>query len=244
MPYKVQFVGLVCFYHGEDMRWALLPDGRNPGGDIEPHQPSILIASDAIEESHGWGDGVPDANGKITPPPCTLMLEGANTPGPLDSAQQDARLPHLREIDASFEIDLEQAEAVLRMPIRQGTLTASIVPGGSALISELVVPHDGPITITATPADGSPSRTLRLKPGTEILIGNMAEGGIYSQVQPGHHFRHFQIYEKLSSVRPVTLPEPEPEIANVASLSQSQHWYFMRRGPINLSVSCSNSQWP
>lgn len=243
MPYKVQFVGLVCFVHESDMRWALLPDGRNPGDDIDPHFPSIMIAKDSIEDANGWNSDGPDARGKILPPPGTLVLEGADVPGALNDTQQGEMLPHLTDSDTKFQIDLDRAKAVMRIPIRQGTLTARTVPGGSALISELEVSHDGPITLTLSPADGSPAQTLRLKPGTEVLIGNMAAQGIYDRAQPDSHFRHFQIYEKLSTV-PVVLPEPDQPDGKEAPRSLSQHWYFLRGAPIGLDHSCSNSQWP
>jgi hypothetical protein len=240
MPYKVQFVGLVCFVHDSNMRWALLPDGTHPDG-VDPHYPSIMMANDSIEDATGWGGEGPDANGKITPPPGTLVLEGADVPGTLDDSQQEEHLPHLKQIDERFQIDL--ARAVLRIPIRRGTLRVYTVPGGSALITELLVAHDGPITLTLTPADGTPPRTVRLKPGTEVLIGNMAARGIYDRTKSDRHLHHFQIYEKLS-VAPVVLPEPEPPVAKAVPRSQSQHWYFMRQGPIGLDHSCSNSTWP
>jgi len=244
MPYKVQFVGLVCFVHDSDMRWALLPDGRNPES-VDPHYPSIMVARDSIEEATGWNGESPDANGKFMPPAGTLVLEGADVPGPLDDSQQNEQLPHLKRIDERFKIDLDRAEAVMRVPIRQGRLTANMVPGGSALITELEVQHDGPITLTFTPSDGSPARTMRLKPSTEVLIGNIAARGIYDGAEPNRHLGHFKIYEKLSDP-PVALPElePEPIATKAAPLSQSQHWYFMRQGPIGLDHSCSNSSFP
>lgn len=235
MPYMVQFVGLVCFYQQPGAREALLPDGREPGAGIEPHYGSIHVAPDAIVKTSGWNGDADLRRAMFTLPPCSISIEGADANGQLDTSRHDRALPQLRQIDHNFEIDPDRAETIARVPIRNGVLTAHRIPGGSAAISQLVVPHDGDIRIRVTPRDGSEERTIDLRAGTEIAIANMAHGG-YLTDEP--HDNHFKIYEKLS-VRPVSLHDP----TNVPDVppSASRHALFTRPGPIGLSTNCTNT---
>lgn len=232
MPYKVQFVGLVCFLRERGGRRALLPDGRNPGDGIDPHYASIVVAPNAVDDAAGWnGDA---SNGTFRLPPCAISIEGADVAGALEAGEH--RLPELRAIDPNFEIDPETADTIAQLQLRQGTLKSFRVPGGDALISQLDVPHDGSIQIAVTPKDGSPQRTIRLAAGTEIAITNVAGDDIYTAEAEPHG--HFRIYERLS-VRPVSLTTPTSTPA--APPSQSQHVLFMRQTPIGLSHECSNT---
>src|SRR4028119_793593 len=166
MPYKVQFVGLVCFLRERGGRIALLPDGRTPGHDIDPHYGSIIVEPASVQEATGW-EGV-DGVGPGTFPldGCEVVLQSADAPGTLDTSEH--LLPQLRDIDPHFEIDPARAQTVARLHVRQGTLKARLVPGGSALISELDVAHDGLIEIRVQPDDGAPVRTITAAPRTEI----------------------------------------------------------------------------
>lgn len=238
MPYKVQFVGLVCFYRDGASRQALLPDGRNPGNDIAPHYPKLIVDPGAVESVAGWPSDEQTQRGIYALPDSIITIEGMDSAGTLDTSAHDGLLPQLREIDPNFEIDLDSAQTVARLHVRQGVLSARQVPGGTAIMSQLVVPHNGSIDAVVTPRDGSSALTLRLAAGTEILIGNMSEHGIYDEGVAID--RHFEIYAKLSS-NPVSLQDPDP--ATVASVSppETNHWLFTRASPINLSVSCSNT---
>ncbi len=236
MPYKVQFVGLVCFLREQGGRRVLLPDGRNPDNGIDPHYASVVVNAAAVEESTGWNGDVIKP-GMFRLPPCWLSIEGVDTGGTFDAANHYGVLPELRDIDSNFEIDPAQAQTIAQLQIKQGTLAAYRIPGGDALISQLDVPHDGSITVTVTPRDGSPQRTIRFAAGTEIAVANMAGDDIYeTDVEPQGHFR---IYERLS-VNDVTLNAPQ-EAAVVAPRSQSQHLLFMGASPITLSHECSNT---
>jgi len=112
MPYKVQFVGLVCFYREENGRQALLPDGRNPGDDIEPHVATIEVAPEDVLASSGWEENADTAHGRYLLPPCSIEMDGTDleqpTPGALDTSQH--KLPRLTDSDPNFEIDPDRAE--------------------------------------------------------------------------------------------------------------------------------------
>jgi hypothetical protein len=238
MPYTVQFVGLVCFYREPGGRQALLPDGRQPAGGIEPHVASIEVAPEDVLEAAGWNGSEDAAHGRYLLPPCSVELEGAEEPGSLDTSLHDDYLPRLAQLDPNFEIDPDRAETIARLRVRRGVLRAFRIPGGEATISQLDVPHEGEVQVRVTPRDGSPERRLRLRPGTEVLIANMAESG-YLRVTPrNEQDSHFRIYEKLST-RPVTLHEPE-SIPDVPP-SSSQHATFLRHEQIALSTDCTNT---
>jgi len=237
MPYKVQFVGLVCFFRDSGSRLALLPDGRNPEAGIDPHYGSIVIHEDWIESSSGW-DGVPRTDSDVFPlEPCEVIFEGADVPGTLDTSEHDGLLPQLRQVEPTFEIDPDRAVTIAKVPIRQGKLAAFLIPDGDAVISQLTVPHDGSVTITIKPDDGSPERTIRTRPGAEIVIANMARG-VYQEEAP--HAAHFKIYEKLSAT-PVSLNEPEGLIVPDVPVLQSGNPLFHGGGPIGLYINCSNT---
>jgi hypothetical protein len=240
MGYKVQFVGLVCFLRENGARHALLPDGRNPAPGIDPHFASIIVAPSAVEASTGWEGDDDAAAGRFALPPCSVSIEAADVAGTLDTTAHNGLLPELRRINPDVSIDPQTAMTIAKLYVRQGTLTAYAIPGGTAVMSQLDVPHDGSISIVVTPDDGSAQRTLRFAPGTEIAIANMARGGYAA---PDEQNGHFRIYEVLSS-QPVTLVEPE----SVAALpeSPSSHVLFTRNAPIGLSTGCSNTGccWP
>jgi hypothetical protein len=237
MHYSIQFVGLACFHRDPgtpEERCVLLPDGRDPGDGIEPHFASIVVASDAVEEAAGW-TGEEVSSGVFGLPPCSIVFEGADTPGLLDSKNHDGLLPQLRRMDPNFTIDRTRAQTIATVRIRRGTLTAYGVPGGTAVISQLDVPHDGNITVTITPRDGSSARSIRLKPGTEIVLKNTARD--YRSVrEPNAHFR---IYERLSASPGVRLNEPETPAS--VPRSPSRHTFFMQKEPAGLAMSCSNT---
>lgn len=235
MPYKVQFVGLVCFLREQGGRQVLLPDGREPGDGIEPHYASIRVGRNSVLEASGWNGSADTERGTYQLPPCWLRLDGVDADGALDTTAHDNRLPQLKQIDANFEIDPEQAQTIARLRIRQGALGAYRIPGGTAAISQLDVPHEGEIRVTVVPRDGSAERTLRLQPGTEVMIANMAASGYTTAATYNNHFK---IYEKLSR-NAVSLHEPSsvPEVPP----STSQHPDFLRGEPIGLSIDCTNT---
>jgi hypothetical protein len=242
MPYSVQFVGLVCFYREKGGRQVLLPDGRNPGEGIDPHFASIVVAPEAVVSSTGW-NGDDRKAGTFSLPPSMLTLESVDQPGTLDVSKHDKLLPELRRINPNFKIDPKRADAIVRLHIRRGTLTVYTVRAGGALISQLDVPHDGPIHITVTPRDGSSERTIVLRPGTEIALSNTSAAGFPAHASDDEEKSHFRIYERLSSppvslVTTLTAPKGVPE-------SPSRHVLFRalfeHAKPINLTVNCSNT---
>lgn len=239
MPYTVQFLGLVCFYREHGVRLALLPDGRDPQAGIDPHYASIIVDPVAVEVAHGWPASDDMARGIYQlDQPCSVSFEAASAPGTFDVSAHDGLLPQLRAIDPNFEIDPPRAQTIARVAVRQGKLAVYQVPGGSAVMSQLKVHHDGSIKIAVSPDDGSGARILQLAPGTEILLANMSRHGVYDR-DLAEDDDHFRIYEKLS-VRPVTLHGPAMLAQNFAD-APSNHWFFRDARPINLSLNCSNT---
>jgi len=235
MTYHVQFLGLVCFYRDREGMLAMLPDGRKPAAGIDPHYGTIAIDPDAILESDGWSRNALDS-GIFRLPSCLVAIDGLDTSGFLDMTDHADKLPRLGKINSEFRIDPKRAQTVARVPIRQGKLTAYRVPGGTAVMSQVAVPHDGEVGIVVTPRRGTP-RYLRTRAGTEIAITNTA--GDYRRVRDEQN--HFRLYEKLSAQRDVTLRAPEPADHESLSESPSQHFLFTEGISASLTESCSNT---
>lgn len=233
MSYKVQFLGLVCFYRDGEGQLAMLPDGRDPGPGIDPHFASIAVDPDTIVNASGW-DAPSRDSGMFRLPPCTVSLDGLERRGTLDASAHYDRLPRLSRIDPNFRIDPAVAQTIATIPIRQGRLTAYLVPEGTAVMSELEVLHEGEIGITVTPRDGV-VRDIRVRAGTEIAITNTA--GDYRRTDL--HDNHFKIYEKLSS-RPVDLKVPNDEPTGLPH-SPSRHFLFTEGASAALTAACSNT---
>jgi hypothetical protein len=212
-----------------------LPDGRHPDNEVEPHYGSIVVAPIDIVSSEGWPAQEEVDRGTFYFNPSTISIEGMESAGTVDDSLHDGLLPELRRLAPGFVLDPAAAQTIARLEIRQGTLQAFQVPLGTAAMTQLEVPHDGSITISVTPDDGLPVRTIQLHPGTEIAVANMARGGYDAVVEENGHF---QIYGKLSA-QPIDLSEP-PAVADLPP-TPSEHALFRRANPIGLSTSCSNT---
>lgn len=235
MPYTVQFVGLACFYREASGYQVLMPDGRQPDDGIEPHYASVIVHPSALDGFTGWDGDANAERGVFSLAPCSLSINAVEENGVLDTSNHDGLLPQLHQLAPNFEIDPLTAQTIVRVRLRNGALAAYRIPGGDAVISQLDVPHDGPITVSVLPDDGSAVRTIQLKPGTEIAFTNMARGGYAAE---DDHSGHFRIYEKLSRT---SVQLSEPVTVTSAPPSPSTHCLFSRSHPIGLSMACSNT---
>src|SRR5258708_37716312 len=102
MPYKVQFVGLVCFLRDNGGRKVFLPDGRNPGEGIEPHYGSVVVAPDAVREVTGWSNEEGVKRGIFSLAPCSISIQAADVPGPLGASLHDGVWPERRRLEPPF----------------------------------------------------------------------------------------------------------------------------------------------
>lgn len=212
----------------------MLPDGENPPSGIDPHHASIAVDPDAIREASGWDEESRKA-GMFRLPPCTISIKGLEKGGRLDASGHEPHLPRLGQLDRNFHIDPATAQTIATIPIRQGTLTAYRVPTGTAVMSQLDVPHDDDISIIVTPREGPP-RHIFVRAGTEIAITNTA--GDYRSGDD--HEDHFRIYERLSSSREVRLTVPR-DFSKDLPESPSEHFLFTEGISISLTEACSNT---
>lgn len=231
MSYQVQFVGLQFFYRdrGEGGgRHVLVPDGRFPSGDIPPHLFSIIVPKAKVISSDGWREEHVEKDEDLVEFTIDafsrIALEGASKgKGTCHDAGLDDDLPSLQAGDPNLKFDFNRANTIGEIEVRKGTLRAYRKPGSSAtdgnvpLIVQLDVPHKGEITIAVTPFNEWPERTIRLRPGTEIVIINSSRGGPTA----GDHAR---VYEQLSFV-PCTVKAPRPVPARIP-VSSSKHLFF------------------
>jgi hypothetical protein len=239
--YKVNFVGLVCFFKEAGARVALLPDGRNPGGGIDAHHPRLVVGPKRVLSASGW-KVAERLSGVFNLPPCTIELQEADQPGqsPLSTDEHDGAIPSLQAIDPAFQIDLDTVPTVARLRIANGKLQAFRFPGTNAnnpdvaIISQLRVPHDGPIVVTVSPDAGS-VRTITLQPSTEIVIANVSDPTDEFHVGPSH----FLLYEQLSTA-PVDLSHATITTRGIPPLF-SHHVFFGGIGDIGLGADCGNT---
>jgi hypothetical protein len=211
MAYKVDFVGLVCFFAQGDRRTALAPDGRDPGPGVAPHRARLIIESAQFMSATDWPS---TDDGEIMTfaidAPVVLSISGADGAG-VNAAQHDELTPRLSS-DRSLQVDLANAETIFRLTIGAGTLRAFQLELG--VISQWeVTDHQGEVTITAG------ARSLTVREGTEIVLANLSDdptGGSATE-----EAAHFQIYKKLAPGQTGTVSQPDPDFDQLPELESS-----------------------
>ncbi|MBV8517050.1 MAG: hypothetical protein JO197_06545 [Acidobacteria bacterium] len=206
--YDVLFVGLVCFVTEKDgVRPVLLPDGTAPTNeDIEPHFPYVIVDPQFILDRSGWETDDPDIaafmeDGIFRLPKGVLQLNGIDGSG-LETSQHDQFVPSLRAADDTARL-ARHPNAIVELTLQSGKLQAFRRPGQSAaereshdvaVVSLLTVDHGDEITVSVRSEEGN--RLLRLKPGTDVAIANIA-----LPVDETKTASHFPIYAQLVESR-------------------------------------------
>jgi hypothetical protein len=230
MAYKIDFVGLVCFLNQGDTRLALLPDGRNPGGGISPHNASVIIKSGDFVSSDNWPDfDDSEVRTFAIDEPSVLSISGLAGQG-VDATQHDQNTPRLSN-DGSLVIDPDKAITIARLSIRAGTLQAFQLELG--VVSQLEVDHTGEVIITATWDGGI--RTLTLKEGAEIVLVNLSE----DRTGGSDETAHFHIYKQLTPGQTGTVSTPNPDFTILAEL-HSDHPFMKPAFTEFPGRNCSN----
>jgi hypothetical protein len=220
--YELLFVGLICFKNDKPgIRPVLLPDGRSPGGDIEPHYPYVVVDPEFVVEHRGWEKDDQEVQDFITEglfrlPPCTLHVSGIDGKEPLDTKQHDVNIPSLLDADPKARLSL-QPNAVVRLTITSGMLQAFRRPGLNeedrrsgdvAAVALLSVNHPGEIRVTV---DGG-KRVIHVRAGSDVAIANVA-----FPRDPTKQDSHFAIYGQLTSTGTIAdnapaVPHDIPEL--------------------------------
>lgn len=213
-----------------------LPPKIDPDRLIDPHRASFFIQEeDIIDRSKWWANredeevealGVRElgieapsqiAISGMEPKPKSSRSTGrtsgsrraAQKDEPFDDSEFEEKLVRLRDINPNILIEPGIAETIAQIPIRRGKLASRLI--GGAIVAQLeVTSHTGPITITATPDDGSGKKILKLREGAEIVLANISEN-----IKPstnGPTASHFRIYAQLDTKREADLlPAPKDE---------------------------------
>ena len=202
--YTLEIIGLAHFYDtAAGTGLILVPDGRTSSGGIPSHAASFYVETARIVRTEGWPatrsqvlDDIGVSELAIAKP-STITISGLDAS--VDSAVPEGRnhrltMPRLKEIDPEFRIVLDKAETVARIPIGRATPEAFSF-GGSVAARLRVAEHSGPITITATADDGSETRSVTLRAGTEIVFGNLPVAFTKHAHTP--EASHFRLYAKL-----------------------------------------------
>lgn len=260
MSFKIDFLGLIYFYHQKGGRLLLLPDGTAGADDIPPHYASLFLEKTKVTDDRTWHPLPSDAldrygvNEYSIRYRSMLTITGADTAidggclsfgagGGIDSSH-DSKVPHLKDCASDMHIDPQKAKTIAQMPIRQGTLEAFLFE--NAIVSRLtVINHSGPITITATDASGT--KTIVVRDETEIVLSNTSDfAGSHGQrlrrPEEDDDDHHFQLYSQLADDgQPHALKEPT-DSPNLPKFPSSQAYIvFLREGPQVPGANCSNS---
>lgn len=222
---QIVFVGLVNFFELMPQgRLLLVPDGRVPPSDIDPrrlihpHHAAFFPHCEDILDSDWWPSREKPEVAALhvrelrveTPSIVTISGLYEETGGEaFDDTAFEARLIRLRDINSNILIEPGIAKTIAEIPVRHGTLSSRLIAG--SLCAQLVVTgHSGPITITAFPKDWSPKKTITLRPGAEIVFGNISQ--VFEAPSPDPEASHFRLYAQLDSDRkPGSLTSPTRE---------------------------------
>jgi hypothetical protein len=244
MAFKMIFLGLVNFFElAPQGRLVLLPDGRVPPDDIDPHHKidshnaGFYIQSEDVENDSRWWASREDevlASRNIrefrieTPSHIEIsgMEQRSSSNDPFDDSAFEQKIIRLRDINQHIRIEPHVAKTIAQIPLRHGMLASRAI--GSAIVAEHDVPnHSGTVTITAIPDDGSAKRVLEVKAGSEIVVANIS--GVYGAPPPEPEASHFRLYAQLDSDRRVDLlkaPKNEDITSMNIQLLQSAHRYI------------------
>lgn len=244
--YKIDFAGLACFSARDGRgRIVLLPDGREPDEKIDPHVPRVFVKTEAVEyiDERLKREEMENAT-VITLPKCRLSFSGTDVRDPrnatLDTSLHDPYVQQLSVLDANFDGRGER-RTVAMLRIRRGELLAYRHPGAldedidPAIVSQLEVPHDEPITIEVLPEAEREPALIRLKPGTEIVLANTAP-----RTDGVNTVNHFRLYENLSS-KPVNFGGRPPVRAKNLRRLPAENPFFTLSGSIGTSGDCGNT---
>jgi hypothetical protein len=240
--YEVLFIGLACHLTKPEKRKVLWPDGSNPPARVTPHYAYLAVDPGAIKDRQGWfpGDEAQDdlmATGLFRLPKCKIYMDGTDEGTGLDTTGHDKFLPRLAAADPTVAIDPSDVNAIAEMTLTSGTLTAMRTRGiessgtvDAAVISQLRVKHDGPITVRIEPQTGR-DRTLVLEPGTSVAVANIAFP------DEGTGIEHFSIYAQLTRLRTLSGRAEHP-LSTIPILEPTHHLFTLGVSISDGSADC------
>lgn len=243
MAYHVVCVGLVCLVREEGGgRLFMMPDGRTPEQDVDPHFPRMWVEASRITDSFGWASGVQLVGNmaRFDLPKCEIEFVGANQEPPATLDIDESGLPRLHTLDSNSVIDPATAAAVVKFTVRRGRLNVFRMPGDNddddsvPVVSRFEIPDDAPVRIIVRPVDGTDERELELLPGTGLVVTNA------SDPTPVPRGDHAVIYSKLTTV-PVDLSGLRNFSSAGVPRLESDHPFFRLAGGVGLGPECSNT---
>ena len=171
-----------------------------------------------------------------------MEIDGAGQE-PVSLNVDEHNLPLLSDANAQFAIDPATTNAVVRLPLRRGTLRVFRDPRNSqddaAIISQLEVQHEGDVMITVRRRGSgrvpNAVRRIVLRAGAEIVISNVSRARENTQ-------RHFRLYERLAD-RPDVSLERLGGLLSPAGLNPlpPTHRLFRAANSAGSGVDCGNT---
>ena len=182
---KVNFIGMIYFLHQGNERLVLLPNGLEDTHGVEPHYASFFLREADVKDAGQWtprkvskqiDDHTAECLEFRLAAPSEITISGVSDPardgdGALDTNAHEAQLPQVKSVNGDFTVDSDDVDAIARLHVRRGTLTAVRISEAAA--SQLVVDHSGPIVISARSKDGVHS--IELQPDSEIVFSNTSD---------------------------------------------------------------------
>ena len=260
MSFKIDFLGLIYFYNQGNGRLLLLPDGTAGGDGIPPHYGSFFLEKRKVIDDTTWQPLPNDDLDAYCVSEYSIQYPSILTINDTDTAARggclsfgarggiqgphDSQVPHLKDCAPDMNINPKKAKTIAQIPIKQGLLEAFLFE--DAVVSRLTVTdHSGPITITATDANGK--KTIVVRDETEIVLSNTSDlAGSHGQREKrperSQTPSHFQLYSQLADDgKPHYLKEPTnlPHLPEFPS-SQSYILFLIDEGQVP-GADCSNS---
>ena len=158
--------------HAQETRSTVLGRISDPTGAVIPG---------AVVEATNLDTGVramvpTNANGDfLLKEPCEVHFQDADVADPSHPLNV-VKLPVA--LKSGFSVDPAAPNAIAKVPIMKGTMTAVLYPHSSpnnpeaSVITQVDVPHTGNIQVQVKSVASGVVRTITLKPGTEIAVVN------------------------------------------------------------------------
>ena len=184
---RVHFVGIVYFnVNTRDRKAALFPNGTKESGGLPSHHASLFIESDRLESDQWWPGAkfvrtrkLEDKPGvfrtasmyefRIAEPSEVTFHSGDRQLDVINLAQA---LPKIHDLAPEFELDVEHADTIARVPLTGGTLEVFRFDPAGAVVSWSIAEHPDPVTITAKAGNSVKRITLKAAADAEIVFSN------------------------------------------------------------------------
>jgi hypothetical protein len=253
LEYKVIFLGICAFIHmsvgGHDVKRMVMPNLSHAAAPIGRHVAFVMLPSDGYDGNDGWG--VPQHATYEKQDYVYFLLDGDEIS--LDEATEALQVmpgfdnvpklktlcQELAAIDDAYLFGRDATKKIAQMDVTNGKVRARTMFAGM-IATELAVHTKQNLSVSATSWKTGTTRSIRVKPGTEVWIGNNSEAFFDPNARHDVKEQHFLAFYQMAKP-PVTctaMPSGNTPAAHAMPGSPTGE---VDRG---FGVDCSNSQYP